>query len=150
MWYKRRSHAQQAGTSRAVFVHKPGKDLARRSPRLCSVHAHENATCSYILLPRAVILSTTISRLFSLASFCSILGHFVAVALFHASGTSGAHTNMRLAHPGQSLYTSLGKTKRVVLSHGSALSTLMKMPRAPIYFCRGLSSCLPPSLDLSV
>ena len=41
------------------------------------------------------------------------------------------------------------KTKRVVL-HGSALSTLMKMPRAPIYFFRWLSSCLPPSHDCSV
>ena len=76
MWYKRRSHAQEAGTCRAGFVRKPGKDLARRSPRLCSVHAHENATCSYILLPRAVILSTTISRLFSLESFCSNFEHF--------------------------------------------------------------------------
>ena len=89
-----------------------------------ALSTHENTTCSYILLPRAVILSATISRLFSLASFCSILEHAVAFASFDACGSSGAHTHKRLAHPGwQSLYTSLGKTKRVVISHGSALST---------------------------
>ena len=116
-----------------------------------ALSTHENAPCSYILLPRAVILSTTISRLFSLASFRRILEHFVAFASFDAYGTSGAHTHKKLAHlRGQPLYTILGRTKRVVLSHGSALCPRLKMPHAPIYFFPGLSSCLPPSPDCSV